>query len=212
MARRSDIDWEAIEKDYRLGQLSIAEVAKKHQVAVSSVKLKAKNNKWERDLTDTVRNATKAAITQERAEQAKRLADSAESIGQEIGREIGRAVNSGLDSDVAAAAALGTAINRKHQSVAEQILEINLRMQQELAATVGRPVELQQLILAVGQNDPLAAEGLSRVLSMGSRAKMLDTLAAAATKAIAIERKAHNLDDEDGKDEDGKAAIVNISF
>lgn len=71
MGRRSDIDWEAIERDYRIGQLSLRQIAVKHEVAVSSIVKKQKAGKWTRDLSEQVRVQTKAELIRLAAEKAR---------------------------------------------------------------------------------------------------------------------------------------------
>jgi len=206
VGRRSDIDWEAIEKDYRLGSITIAAVAKKHEVAVSSVKAKAKEKGWKRDLTIVVKAATKAAITQERADYAKELAHRAPEIGREIGRQVAEAANSGLDSSVAAAAALGTMRNRLHADIADEILGAGKDLVAEVRALRGDPETVEALLLAVSQSDDVggvfAAKALAKAISLPDRARTLDTIASAVNKAVGVDRKANNLDDADPPDND----------
>lgn len=59
----SKYDWEAIERDYRAGQLSIRHLATKHDIPESTVRSKAKAEGWQRDLTEDVRAATKAKLS-----------------------------------------------------------------------------------------------------------------------------------------------------
>ncbi len=62
MARRNDIDWEAVERDYRAGLMTVAAVAKKHGVSESQVRAKAKSEGWTRDLSAAIDQRTKAKI------------------------------------------------------------------------------------------------------------------------------------------------------
>lgn len=196
MARRSDIDWEAIQRDYRLGTDSIASVAKKHGVAVSGLKKKAKELGWVRDLTPVVQLATQTGITQERADHAKELAEAAPEIGREIGRQIAKSANSGLDQDVAAAAALGVYRNRIHADVADALILTGQSMMAEIQA-LGNP-ELQDILLnGLDPDDDRTREKVRRITSVSERVKNLDTLAATFTKAIALDRKANGLDDKE---------------
>ena len=63
MARRNDIDWEAIERDYRANQLTVTDVARKHGVSHSQVRAKAKAEKWPRDLTAAIAQRTQEKIS-----------------------------------------------------------------------------------------------------------------------------------------------------
>ena len=48
-------DWEAIEREYRAGQLSIREIAKQYKITDSAIRQKAKALNWARDLTNQVK-------------------------------------------------------------------------------------------------------------------------------------------------------------
>ncbi|MBS0317685.1 MAG: hypothetical protein JSR49_11230 [Proteobacteria bacterium] len=105
MGRRSDIDWEAIERDYQLGRMTVAAVAQKHGVALSSLKAHAKRGGWTRDLSEMVRVATKAA-----------LVESAKLRAEEIGREAGQKSAHDDQSAVGAAVAENLAIAGKQRA------------------------------------------------------------------------------------------------
>ncbi|WP_048306466.1 helix-turn-helix domain-containing protein [Halomonas sp. PR-M31] len=60
----SKYDWEAIERDYRAGQLSIRHLAANHGVPESTVRTRARNLGWSRDLTRQVQAATRAKLAQ----------------------------------------------------------------------------------------------------------------------------------------------------
>jgi hypothetical protein len=52
-------DWEAIERAYRAGSLSVRAIADKHGISDTAIRSKAKKNGWSRDLTEQVRQAAK---------------------------------------------------------------------------------------------------------------------------------------------------------
>ena len=62
MARRSDIDWEAIGRDYCAGQSSIMAVAKTHGVSDSQLRARARREGWLRDLSVAIAARTKAKL------------------------------------------------------------------------------------------------------------------------------------------------------
>lgn len=68
MARRSDIDWEAIEKDHRAGIMSIAAIAEKHGVSSSQIKLKAKQGGWPRGMSVKPAQRLRRAVRAGKAE------------------------------------------------------------------------------------------------------------------------------------------------
>lgn len=57
MSDKPRTDWEAIEREYRAGQLSVREIAKKHGITEGAIRKKAKADNWARPLADKVRKA-----------------------------------------------------------------------------------------------------------------------------------------------------------
>lgn len=64
MGRRSDIDWEAVERLYVAGQLTIRQIADQCGIAPYTLTAKAKKLGWVRDLSDAISARTKAKISQ----------------------------------------------------------------------------------------------------------------------------------------------------
>ena len=62
MGRRNDIDWEAVERMYVAGQLTIRQVADECGINLSTLKAKAKKLGWTRDLSEAIEARTKAKI------------------------------------------------------------------------------------------------------------------------------------------------------
>lgn len=62
MTKSKKIDWEAIEREYRAGQLSIREIARQHSISAPAITKKAKIKGWSRDLSERVRKAIKAKL------------------------------------------------------------------------------------------------------------------------------------------------------
>jgi hypothetical protein len=100
MGRRSDIDWEAIERDYRIGQLSLRQIAEKHEVTLSAIVRRAKKYEWVRDLSDQVRAQTKAALIQ-----AALVEQSKQSAQEHVREKLAESVQSDAVSIQVAAAA-----------------------------------------------------------------------------------------------------------
>ncbi len=65
VADRKRVDWEAVERDYRTGSLSLRELGVKHGVDNAAIARKKKKEGWTQDLTSAVRQATNAALIQE---------------------------------------------------------------------------------------------------------------------------------------------------
>ncbi|QJI38226.1 hypothetical protein [Pseudomonas sp. ADAK13] len=56
-------DWEAIERAYRAGLISVRAIGESHGVNHATILKRAKKEDWKRDLTDQVRAATKQKVT-----------------------------------------------------------------------------------------------------------------------------------------------------
>lgn len=62
MTERKPTDWEAIEREYRAGQLSVREIARQHGVTDTAIRKKAKEFGWSRDLTSAVREGVRSNL------------------------------------------------------------------------------------------------------------------------------------------------------
>lgn len=57
MAKR--YDWELIEREYRTGRFSLAQLEARHGVNRSNISRRAKKYGWQKDLTERVRERTR---------------------------------------------------------------------------------------------------------------------------------------------------------
>ena len=62
MGRRSDIDWEKIQKLYLAGHMTLQEMSDECGVVISAITRKAKKNGWTRNLSVAIRESAKAKI------------------------------------------------------------------------------------------------------------------------------------------------------
>ena len=58
MAERKEVDWEGVERDYSAGLLSLRELADKHGTKESSIRYKANQKDWTRDLSKKIEQKT----------------------------------------------------------------------------------------------------------------------------------------------------------
>jgi hypothetical protein len=59
------VDWEAIERDYRVGRFSLRELGEKHKASYAEIGRRAKKHSWSKDLSAAVKQATNAALIAE---------------------------------------------------------------------------------------------------------------------------------------------------
>ena len=68
-------DWEAIEREYRAGQLSIRQIARQHGSRESTLRKRAQKQGWSRDLAEVVRQRVQGDLV--RSAHPVRLSDDA---------------------------------------------------------------------------------------------------------------------------------------
>ncbi len=66
MAKRKQIDWEAIEREYRAGQKSLREIGRGFDCTEGAIRKKAKACGWERDLADRVRKRVREKLVRKK--------------------------------------------------------------------------------------------------------------------------------------------------
>lgn len=74
MSGRKQIDWEAIERDYRLGRLSVREISRRHEIEASTITRRAKKEAWARDFSEEVKARTRAGLVEIAKQQAQQHA------------------------------------------------------------------------------------------------------------------------------------------
>ncbi len=95
MGRRSDIDWERVERLYIAGQLTIRQIAAECGVNQSSITLKARTQGWQRNISEAIKERTKAKIAQIDVEELieQSANESAQKSAQTLKKAIEEAAN-----------------------------------------------------------------------------------------------------------------------
>lgn len=194
MAAKKQIDWEAIERDYRAGIKSLRVIATQHQITDGAIRDRAKRYSWQRDLTEKVRKAARAQLlrgaTQSDTTQATTRVPSPQKE-EEIVNE---------------AAEVQVAIIREHRKDIARGRRLTLRLMDELDATTSHLGELSQLIES--SDGSAAKKALDKIASLSSRVGALFNLSVAAKNWMGMERQAFNINDDfDGDDDDGNATV-----
>jgi hypothetical protein len=157
--KKAATDWEAIEREFRAGQLSLREIAREHGITDTAIRKKAKEFGWVRDLSEQVR----------------------EKVRTELVRDAVRTPNAREPEIVEAAAARGVEVVREHRrdiagarrraarigSQIDRLLEVLETMQPEDENFLGR------VSSAASANNALS-QALSRVIPLERQAFSLD--------------------------------------
>lgn len=197
-AGKKVVDWEAVEREYRLGVRSLREIGQQYGLSEGGIRKRAKRDGWDRDLSAKVAARAETLVRKEAVRNEARSTQAAnERELVEASAEALKDVLLGHRADI-----------KKAREVVKNLLR---RLE---GVTNAEEMDIQSLILAVGQNDPAAANGLAKVLSMPNMVQSVKGLTDALKNVIGLERQAFGLKDGESDrppgDGGGSPAISNI--
>lgn len=181
----SNTDWEAIEREYRTGQLSVRELSRQHGVSHVAIHKRAKAEGWSRDLAKQVRQEvnTRLVTSEVNTASAKEAVEQAAQRGVEVVRQ-----HRG-------------SLGRAH-AIAERLM-IELEHGTENAAEIEEAIEAE----TIDDKSPKRRNAMLKAVSLPSRAGTLRELSQALKNLIPLERQAFNLDAPAGGDDDDGAKV-----
>lgn len=172
-------DWEAIERAYRAGQLSVRAIAERYGVSDTAIRKRAKTSGWQRDLTEQVRKEVRNKL-----------------VRSEVRTPLRASANCELDAHIIEEAAEeGAQVVRTHRRDIRKASDIADLLMNDLAATIQSREAIEKTIEDETEPGMHRANMLAAV-SLPSNAKTLFQLSAAMKNLQTLERKAYNLDDE----------------
>lgn len=197
-AGKKVVDWEAVEREYRLGVRSLREIGQQYGLSEGGIRKRAKRDGWDRDLSAKVAARAETLVRKEAVRNEARSTQAAnERELVEASAEALKDVLLGHRADI-----------KKAREVVKNLLR---RLE---GVTNAEEMDIQSLILAVGQNDPAAANGLAKVLSMPNMVQSVKGLTDALKNVIGLERQAFGLKDGESDrppgDGGGSPAMSNI--
>lgn len=184
------VDWEAIERDYRTGRFTLRELQDKYGPTASTIMRRAKSRNWQMDLSEVVRQTTKAKLLRDAAD--KERADQAQHLQLKAQQAVAEVVDLAAEENAS--------VVRRHRTDISKAREITLSLLGELRAMTVHADDLERL-LELAQSEDMTEEQVERMredfrklMSMGGRTSSLQKLADTMTKLQALERKAFDLD------------------
>lgn len=191
---KAPTDWEAIEREYRGGQLSEAEIARQYNISRAAIQKRAKKNGWSRDLTEKVRKEVAARLVAEGL-QAPRAAAT---IDQMAERGVALVVSHRAD------------IQANRSAVTELIAELidTNAHREEIEDAIYEETETDD-----GDSNAAKAEKAKKrvrmlaAVALPSRANIANTLATALKTLIPLERQAFNLEDKPPAEAEGPVIL-----
>jgi hypothetical protein len=187
-----DVDWEAIERDYRAGVLSLREISKKHGMAPSSGHAQIK------------RHADKADPPWERDLQAKVQAKAESIVRKRVLREDQLTAGRVLEPAIIEANAQAIATVRvAHRDDIGQARVLSSKLRQHLEHVAANPELYADLGVLMRRPDDKGLDKLNDIymatIQLPAQVKMIKDLASAMDSLIGLEREAWSI----GVDKEG---------
>ena len=188
-------DWEAVEREYRAGQLSVSEIGRQHSVSHTAINKRAAKEAWVRDLAARVRQEVSARLVSDEVSEAN------------------------AHEAVDVAARRGVEVVRSHRRDIGRGRDVLARLVEELDMVTAHRAEIEGEIEAFTDPGDGASEkslasaekrraAMHRAVSLSSRAGAMMSLSSAMKNVVGLERQAFSLDD-DSDDGDPLQIIIN---
>lgn len=191
MEGRTEVDWEALGPEWRAGIKSKSELSREFGVSRAALDKHFGALGIKRDLAPKIR-----------AEAERRL--QAEQVTTRL---------QGQEADIVEVNAEVLAhIRRLQRQDIGHLSQLCRDLAEELGAVSGKPMDLERLIQALGENEDTAtlAEQVQRIISLPSRIASLERLASAKRTLTNMECQAWGISDT--KQGSGLPAYVSIQF
>ena len=145
-------DWEAIEREYRAGQLSVAEIGRQNGISHPAILKRAKKEGWARNLAEHVREVVAARLV-------------TEGVTTPNARE---------EEIIDAAAARGVEVVRCHRRDISSLNALAIRLRQKAEGLIDTVADLKDLDNATSVIESLARTA-SRLIPLERQAFNLDS-------------------------------------
>lgn len=178
-------NWEAIERAYRAGALSIRTIAERQGVSDTAIRKKAKALGWARDLSDQVRKEVRSKL-----------------VRGEVRNDQG--ANCELDAEIIEEAAEeGAQVVRSHRRDIRKATSIANLLMDDLLTTIRRREEIEDAIAEETADDEsgFRRSSMLAAVALPSNAKTLFQLSSAMKNLQVLERQAFGLDEKEKTDE-----------
>ena len=163
--RRNDIDWERIKDEFRANQLTLREIAARHNIVASMISRRSKKEGWPRDLAVRVRRETQERLLLEEQQSVAEIEKQDRQQKQRANETVERSV------------ARNVQLVSSHRKDIEQLHRLKRTLATRLEAHLaGEQVDG----IFIGDKE--------------SPGDLLEKLARVTSRLIPLERQAYNLD------------------
>jgi hypothetical protein len=181
---RKSIDWEAVERDYRAGILSVREIAAARSCTHTAINKRAKAEGWARDLKAKIKAKAEALVSK-----------------REVSREVSsKAVETERQIIDANAEAI-VSIRMGHRTDIRRSRGITNKLLDELEGLTDNRELFEQLGELMHSPDEKGMDRLNdlyrKVVELPNRTKVMKELADTLKTLVTLERQAYNLDEQE---------------
>jgi hypothetical protein len=188
--KRKSLDWEAIERDYRVDTFTLRELADKHDTNAATISRRIKQDRekdpsrWQKDLTKVVRQATNAKL-----------------MAALVNNEVNKGQQE-VNNVIQAAAEVNSAVILRHREDLKSTRDLAMDMLHELKLATHSPQELEALFALATQGLDAASvasvqQSFRDMLRLHNRVQSINKLADTLSKVQTLDRQAFNLDAPD---------------
>ncbi len=177
MTAKPPTDWEAIEREYRAGQLSVTQVGRAYGVSHTAINKRAKKESWARDLTAKVREAASARLVSDGVVSASVSAPNArETI------------------DVAAARVVDVVRSHRRDISVGRAMVATLMAELQGGTADREAIEEAIEVETADDTNGQRRTAMLRAVALPSRAGVVKALSEAMKHLVALERQAFSID------------------
>ena len=183
MTTKKPIDWEAIERDYRAGILSVREIGLANGCTHTAINKRAKAEGWARDLKAKIKAKAEALVS--KREVSKEVSSKAAETERQI-----------IDANAEAI----VSIRMGHRNDIRRSRALTNKLLEELEGLTDNRELFEQLGELMHSPDDKGMDRLNdlyrKVVELPNRTKVMKELADTLRILIALERQAYNLDEQ----------------
>lgn len=174
MVRKEKHDWEAIEREFRAGVLSIREIANQHECSDTAIRKRMNKLGIERDLSKRVKEKVRTELVRAEVRTANPLTE----------KEI-----------VEHAAATQVDVVRSHRKRIGETSEVVTTLIGQLRDVASDRTEIEEVIVRETADDPQRRAQMLKAVSLPTHAVTANNLVNALKSLVAMERQAFSIDD-----------------
>lgn len=184
MTSKKLIDWEAVERDYRAGILSVREIGLANGCTHTAINKRAKAEGWARDLKAKIKAKAEALVS--KREVSKEVSSKAAETERQI-----------IDANAEAI----VSIRMGHRNDIRRSRALTNKLLEELEDLTDNRELFEQLGELMHSPDDKGMDRLNdlyrKVVELPNRTKVMKELAETLRVLIALERQAYNLDEQE---------------